>query len=107
MRWLKRALVVLVVLGVLAFAGFYWYVSTYDAREPSRVAFAEHCASCHGPALEGTPEGPALMTGPLRHGDSVDALVSSIVDRHGRLVALPNAHAVQRGTFAFINLLGN
>ena len=36
MRWLKRALVVLVVLGVLAFAGFYWYVSTYDAREPSR-----------------------------------------------------------------------
>ena len=69
-RWKKVALVCLALLVVVA-AGLNWYIRTYDEREPSRVAFADHCADCHGQALEGTHLGPALTGRELVHGDSI------------------------------------
>jgi len=35
------------------------------------------CAVCHGDRLQGGPQGPPL-NGALAHGDSVDALMTSI-----------------------------
>ena len=55
-----------------------WFYKTRDAREPSRLAYAEHCAQCHGPALEGTELGPALVDAPLQHGSGTDALIEII-----------------------------
>ena len=55
-----------------------WFYKTRDAREPSRLAYAEHCAQCHGPALEGTELGPALVDAPLQHGSDTDALIAII-----------------------------
>ena len=75
--WVKGLILVAVVIG--AAAGYAaWWLGTRDAREPSRVAYAEHCASCHGSALEGTDLGPALVGAPLQHGDGTDALLQSI-----------------------------
>ncbi len=60
-----------------------------DEGDPSRDAwvlpdemgaiYTAQCAVCHGAAFEGTAQGPALVGGPLDGGESVDALVSSIV----------------------------
>ena len=80
-RWKKIALACLALLLVAAVAGN-WYIRTYDEREPSRVAFADHCAECHGRALEGTSEGPALIDRALTYGDSTPDLIASIGDRH-------------------------
>ena len=42
------------------------------------MAYAEYCAQCHGPALEGTELGPALVDAPLQHGSGTDALIEII-----------------------------
>lgn len=68
--------VVLIVGGALAT----WFVATRDQREPSRVAWNEYCAQCHGESLEGTPSGPALVGVPLEKGDSTQQLITSIAE---------------------------
>ena len=82
MRWWLKILLGSVVLLVLVAAVGAWFFSTTDEREPSKVAFAEHCAACHGSTLEGGAEGPALIGKALVRGDSVDALMASIIDAH-------------------------
>jgi glucose/arabinose dehydrogenase len=77
LRWKKIALAIpalLAITGVIA----YWYWSTSDEREPSRLAYAEHCSNCHGAALEGSDTGPALADRTLDHGDATPELIASI-----------------------------
>ncbi len=74
-----------IVLGVLALAvigagiGYYLF-ATRDQREPSLVAFNAECAACHGRALEGTDQGPALVDVDLKYGDSTEDLIRVIRD---------------------------
>ena len=79
--WLK-VLIVLLVLGVLIAAGLTWFIATYEAREPSRLAYGEHCADCHGADLNGSAQGPALVGAPLKRGDSTAALIAAIAEGH-------------------------
>lgn len=80
-RWKLVSLAGL-ALGTASVVGLNWYVSTYDDREASRVAYVDHCADCHGQALEGTDRGPALLDGPLANGDTTPDLIASIEDGH-------------------------
>ncbi len=75
--WLKITIGVS-ALAVLLVAVGYWYFLTLDSREPSFVAWNQHCASCHGQSLEGTDSGPALIDGDLVHGDTVANLMTVI-----------------------------
>lgn len=75
----KFAIGFLVVAAVGAAVG-YWYVSTAPSREPSLVAWNENCASCHGSALEGTENGPALVDAELKHGDTVEEMIAVIAN---------------------------
>ncbi|MEM7413750.1 MAG: PQQ-dependent sugar dehydrogenase [Myxococcota bacterium] len=77
MRWwwkagLSAALALVFGVGCVA-----WYLERRETREPSKLAFAEHCAACHGDALQGGELGPPL-TGELQNGDSTKALMFSI-----------------------------
>ena len=72
-RWLACGL----CLVVLCIGTVFWYVNGRDAAEPSRLAFSEHCAGCHGAALGGSDLGPDL-TGTLINGSSTPALIASI-----------------------------
>lgn len=75
--WLK----IVIGFGVLAIflvAVGYWYFISRDSREPSFVAWNQHCASCHGPTLTGTSLGPALVDGDLQHGDTVPEFIKVI-----------------------------
>ena len=47
-------------------------------QDPYASAYAESCAACHGPSLEGAPQGTRLVGTALRHGDSVDAIERNI-----------------------------
>lgn len=75
--WHKIALSLL-VLSLIAAAIGYWFISTRHEREPSLVAWNDHCASCHGAKLQGTDIGSILISGKLKHGDTVDELVDVI-----------------------------
>ena len=44
------------------------------------AVYTEHCAVCHGEALEGAAQGPALVGVPLAGGESVQELVHSIAE---------------------------
>lgn len=68
----------LIALSVIAACWAYWYITTRDAREFSRVTFNAHCASCHGVDLRGGDGGPNLLGGQLQYGDDVPSLVQSI-----------------------------
>ncbi|MEM1413013.1 MAG: PQQ-dependent sugar dehydrogenase [Pseudomonadota bacterium] len=84
-RWLRTALKTLLVLVVLLLAVLgvaYWYFSTADAREPSRVAFAEHCAACHGTELAGTERGPSLMRPLDDPRGEMARIAEQIIDLH-------------------------
>ena len=72
----------LLSLGVIALLGVLWYTETRDQREPSRVAFLEHCASCHSP----DGDGPDLLAQSYA-ADSADELTQRIVEQHAGLVA--------------------
>ncbi|TGD76207.1 hypothetical protein E4634_01285 [Mangrovimicrobium sediminis] len=82
MSWWLKLLIGLALLLALIAGGATWYLSTSDQREPSKLAFAEHCADCHGDGLQGTSAGPDLVSGALAHGDTVPQLMASIVERH-------------------------
>lgn len=80
-RWLK-ILLGLLVLAAVAVAVVAWLLAGADQREPSRVAYGKYCAACHGDALQGTDHGPALVGAPLQRGDSVEAMMSAILEAH-------------------------
>ena len=78
---LKKTLIVLSVIALLAFAVF-MYLRNGGAVDPFIATFDEHCSSCHGADLHGSPTlGPALIDVDLTHGDSVADLSKSIA--HG------------------------
>ena len=77
----KFALCLLSLCGI-GVLGVYWLLETRDQREPSRLAFLEHCASCHSAGGNGAD----LLT--QSHADeSVDELTSRILVQHSDLVA--------------------
>ena len=55
-----------------------WYFQTREAREPSKLAFQEHCASCHGVDLKGTVGGPSLIDRPLSIIDDYQILIDAM-----------------------------
>ena len=59
----------MLIVGVMAYG--IWYFHTRDAREPSRLAFLEHCAACHGVDLRGTKAAPSLVGRRLIHGEAM------------------------------------
>lgn len=78
MRTLLTVVAGVVALLAIAIVAAFWWYTTRDAREPSRLAYAEHCATCHGAELEGGDRGPPLVNVALQNGDSADALMRSI-----------------------------
>ena len=68
----------LVLFAVVGAAIGYWAFITRDSREASFVAWNEHCASCHGQALDGTGQGPALVDVKLKQGETVEDMVAVI-----------------------------
>ncbi len=87
MHWVFKTLLVLIVLVGAAALGINWYLSTSDAREPSRVAYLEHCVGCHGVGLEGSETGLPLIAPKLAYGDAVPKLMASITEQHEYLPA--------------------
>ncbi len=77
--WKKIALGLLALAVIGAGIGYYLF-TTRDQREPSLVAFNAECAACHGRALEGTDQGPALVDVDLKYGDSTEELIRVIRD---------------------------
>jgi glucose/arabinose dehydrogenase len=69
-------------LGSVVVIAILWYMETRDQREPSRLAFLEHCASCHS----ANGSGPDLLT-QYHTEDSADGLINSILVQHSDLVA--------------------
>ena len=55
-----------------------WYFYTRDAREPSRLAFQDHCAACHGVDLRGTKAAPSLVGRALTFGEGHGELMRAI-----------------------------
>ena len=85
---MKRTTTILLVLvtftGLTAMAG-YWYVSRLDSREPSKIAFIENCATCHGHELQGTATEPGLKA-MLKGGESANELTRKILEQHPDLL---------------------
>ncbi|MCE7998221.1 MAG: hypothetical protein HEP70_05125 [Rhodobiaceae bacterium] len=77
--WKKIVLGGLSLTALLMLVG-YWLFVTRDSREPSFVAWNEHCALCHGSGLEGTELGSALVNLDLQHGESVPEIMKAIAN---------------------------
>ena len=79
--------VVKIALGLFSLGGMvvfsiFWYLETRDQREPSMLAFLEHCASCHST----NGKGANLLT--QYHTDvSADELTNRIRVQHSHLIA--------------------
>ena len=71
----------LLSLGAVVVFGVFWYMETRHEREPSRVTFLDHCASCHT-ASEG---GSGLLT-QSHTDDSADELTKRILVQHSDLI---------------------
>ena len=76
--WFKKALIAVFILIVVAIIWLYWFITTRDEREHSRVVYMNQCANCHSENLKGTPRGSNLMALRLRYGDSTESLMQSI-----------------------------
>ena len=76
----KKIVIGLVVILILLASGGYWYLSTMHLREFTRVAYIDHCASCHGQDFVGTTNGPGLLTGVFKYGEDYESLMRSIKD---------------------------
>jgi len=68
-------------LGCMVVFGSFWYLETRDQREPSKLAFLEHCAACHS----ASGNGPNLLT-QYHIDDSADELTNRIRVQHAGLV---------------------
>lgn len=75
--WHKIAISLFGLTAFLLVLGYGFFI-TRDSREPSYVAWNEHCASCHGTTLEGTNLGPALIDTNLNHGETVPEIMAVI-----------------------------
>lgn len=75
-----KIVLTLALFAILGGAFGYWYFKTADQREAFFVAWSENCASCHGKSLKGTERGSALIDAKLKHGDSLEELMTVIAD---------------------------
>lgn len=75
--WRKIAIGLAAGATVLAATGN-WLFKTRDRREPSFVAWNEHCAGCHGKSLAGTKLGPALVDAQLKHGETAEQITAIV-----------------------------
>ena len=76
-RWQKILLTLFLLLAALVAYGI-WYFETRNAREPSRLAFQEYCASCHGTDLKGSDKAPSLIGRELSLLANHQALMAAI-----------------------------
>ena len=76
-RWQKTTLSLAVLIAGLMAYGL-WYFQTRDAREPSKLAFREYCAGCHGVDLTGGADGPPLIGRDAIFPSNHQALMRSI-----------------------------
>ena len=79
---MSRRNVFLIVAGVLVLAGIGIYYAIRQAMftDPFVTMYSENCAVCHGQQMEGGAQGPALVGGPLQHGESVAEIAASIAN---------------------------
>ncbi len=84
----KKIVTTLFLALVLATLIGYWFYSTKDQREFSRVAYQDHCASCHGLDLRGSSRAGDLLAASLQHGDDTTSLMRSIskLDAHQNII---------------------
>ncbi len=78
---MRRCLIVgvcVALLIVFSLGCVSWWLERRETHEPSLLAFAEHCASCHGSELEGSDLGPPLVGVDLQNGDSTEALIRAV-----------------------------
>lgn len=66
--WKRAAFVVLSLPVIVAVA--YYLIVEFVLIDPFSRAFASECGACHRDDLRGATLGPALVGGPLRHGDT-------------------------------------
>jgi glucose/arabinose dehydrogenase len=71
----------LLSLGAVVVLGVFWYMETRHEREPSRVTFLDHCASCHTASGGGSD----LLT-QYHTNDSPDELTKRILVQHSDLI---------------------
>ena len=103
MSLLRKTLVTLLILMLVAVILLYWFITTREQREYSFVTYQEQCANCHGDELQGTVNGTNLMEGKLQYGDSTDDLIISIsknLDAHSPIEWFENATPVNRKAMA-------
>lgn len=77
----KIAAGLLILSGTLVL-GALWYLEGRDQREPSKLAFVEHCASCHAPG--GSAVDLLALDSPA---ESANGLVQKIRSQHSELIA--------------------
>ncbi len=54
------------------------YLLSRAGDDPAQTDYLEHCAACHGDALQGSGSAPALVGEKLKHGDQLEELLHSI-----------------------------
>jgi hypothetical protein len=74
--WIGGSVVVVLAVGAVGV----WYALRAAADDPFMAVYGANCAVCHGEDMAGGPQGPALIGGPLAHGESIAELVRSIAD---------------------------
>jgi len=78
-KW-KRVLAVIGVVVLAAGVGLYVWIQRGLHSDPFMPMYADNCAVCHGEHMQGSPQAPALVGVPLRHGESVAELSQSIAN---------------------------
>jgi mono/diheme cytochrome c family protein len=74
--WIGGSVVVVLAVGAVGVG----YALRAAADDPFMAVYGANCAVCHGEDMAGGPQGPALIGGPLAHGESIAELVRSIAD---------------------------
>jgi glucose/arabinose dehydrogenase len=93
------------LLLLIAVGGFYAITTGVGVGEPFAPLYAENCAVCHGESMEGNAQGPALVSRPLVHGDSVGEITRSIAAGFPERGMPPWAGALDEGQIRSLAIL--
>lgn len=88
LRGWQRVGLALPVLVLVIWACALAYLQAREAWEPSKLAYQEHCAGCHGKALEGSDSAPSLLGGPLTLINDYERLMAAMSGGEGA----PSSH---------------
>jgi cytochrome c553 len=83
LRGWQRVGLALPVLVLVIWACALAYLQAREAWEPSKLAYQEHCAGCHGKALEGSDSAPSLLGGPLTLINDYESLMAAMSGGEG------------------------